>query len=205
MAKLRYGQATSSRDSGTVERVLEAAETLVRAGEFHSATMDDLAASAGVSRATVFSRFGTRLGVLEALNERCSGSPEILAIRATFEVDDPLIRLERLVDASCRFWEEWGGVQLHLRAIVTLEPEVRPLIEGQRQQQAEGCQELAARLAEAELLRPDIDPSTAGTTLHMLTSLEAFTELRHNGGLDLEATIDVVHSLTQSLLRSQDV
>lgn len=205
MAKLRYGQTSSSRNSGTVERVLEAAETLVRAGEFHSATMDDLATAAGVSRATVFSRFGTRLGVLEALNERCSGSPEILAIRATFEIDDPLIRLASLVKTSCTFWEQWGGVQLHLRAIVTLEPEVRPLIEAQRQQQSEGCRELAARLATAELLRPDVDPSTAGTTLHMLTSLETFDELRHHGGLDLEATINVVHSLTQSLLRSPDV
>lgn len=204
MTKLRYGRTASTGAGDTVERVLVAAETLVRTGEFHGATVDDIATAAGVSRATVFSRFGSRLGILEALNQRCNGSKEIEAIRATFEITDPLIRLASLVDASCRFWEQWGGIQLHLRAVVTLEPEVQPLIEDQRQQQSEGCSQLVTRLAEADLLRPDLDLLTAGTTLHMLTSLETFYELRRHGNLDLEMTIDLVHSLARSLLRPQN-
>jgi hypothetical protein len=34
-----------------------------------------------VARATVFSRFGSKLGVLEALSERCAGGPEMRAVR----------------------------------------------------------------------------------------------------------------------------
>ncbi len=44
--------------------MLVAAERLIREGSFHTATMDELATAAGVSRATVFNRFGSKLGVL---------------------------------------------------------------------------------------------------------------------------------------------
>jgi AcrR family transcriptional regulator len=45
--------------------VLDASERLIREDAFHSATMDQLAAATGVSRATIFNRFGSKLGVLQ--------------------------------------------------------------------------------------------------------------------------------------------
>ena len=55
--------------------MLDAAERLIRDDTFHTATMDELAAAAGVSRATVFNRFGSKLGVLQALFERAMEGP----------------------------------------------------------------------------------------------------------------------------------
>src|SRR5687767_9438195 len=73
----------------SVERVLEAARRMIREDAFHSATMDELAAAAGVSRATVFNRFGSKLGVLQELFTRCMEGPQMQAIQEALAIDDP--------------------------------------------------------------------------------------------------------------------
>src|SRR5262249_26230506 len=97
------GSATSVR---TMERVLDAAASLVNEAAFHPATMDDLARRAGVARATVFSRFGSKLGVLEALSLRCAGGPEMRAVREAQGVADPVDAVDALLQAGCNLWEK---------------------------------------------------------------------------------------------------
>jgi AcrR family transcriptional regulator len=200
MVKRRYADTQRARAMDTRERVLAAAEELVRSGAFHAATVEELADKAEVSRATIFARFGTRLGILEALNERCNDSPEIAALGQALQIDDPLTQLDALIHASCRVWEAWGDVQRHLRAVVILEPGVRPLIEDQRRLQSEVLGALARRLDDSGLLASGLSPKRAGITLHMLTGLEAFTELRREGGLSLAQTIATTRDLAHSLL-----
>lgn len=196
----RYSRA-SRRGDRTIEQVLDAAQDMVRAGEFHSATMEDLASRAGVSRATLFARFGSRLGVLDALNVRCADSTEIAELHRALGIEDPAERLHAVIAASCKVWERWGDVQRHLRAVVVLEPEVRPLIEAQREFQRSSLRALADGLARDERLVSGISANRAAVTLHMLTGLEAFVELRHEGGLSLDATIVTLRRLAAGLLR----
>lgn len=201
MATRRYTATRRDAASATLERVLDAAEALVREDRFHTATMEELAERAGVSRATLFARFGSRLGVLEALNVRCANSPEIRALHDALAIEDPVRSLQALVEASCHVWEHWGGVQRHLRAIVVLEPDVRPLIEAQRTFQRASLEELAARLAKQPGLRQGLSARRAAVSLHMLTGLEAFVELRREGDLSLRQTIDTIRELALALLR----
>src|ERR687895_1856942 len=115
---------TAGRRRGSpqsVDRVLEAAERLIRNDQFHSATMEELAAAAGVSRATVFNRFGSKLGVLQALFTRAMEGPEMGAIREALELEDPVASLEALIGAACAIWESQGYIHEQLQAIVVLE------------------------------------------------------------------------------------
>jgi AcrR family transcriptional regulator len=68
----------------------------------------DLARRAGVSRARVFARFGSKLGVLEALSLRCAGGPEMRALRDAQGVEDPVAAVDALLDAGCDLWEKEG-------------------------------------------------------------------------------------------------
>src|SRR5262249_29293981 len=120
------GRASSAQ---TVERVLDAAVELVAQDAFHTATMDDLAERAGVSRATLFTRFGSKLGVLEALSVRCAGGPEMRAIRAAQALDDPIEALDALIEAGCELWETQGFILIQLKAIVVLEPDASATID----------------------------------------------------------------------------
>jgi AcrR family transcriptional regulator len=195
---------TASRRRGgpqSIDRVLEAAEQLIRENAFHTATMDELAAAAGVSRATVFNRFGSKLGVLQALFRRGMEGPEMKAIWDALAIEDPVESLETTVDASCAIWEVCGYVVEQLQAIVVLEPDASALIEEQEAEQRESLQDLARRLARAGHLRSGLSEARTAATLHMLTSLETFLWLRRDYELSLRQTRETITELARSLLR----
>jgi AcrR family transcriptional regulator len=201
MATRPYTAARGRASAESVERVLEAAERLIREGAFHSATMDELAAAAGVSRATVFNRFGSKLGVLQALFTRGMEGPEMEAIRKALEVEDPVASLEAVIEAACAIWEAEGYIHEQLQAIVVLEPDASVLIDQQREEQRADLQGLARRLGRAGQLRPGLSEARATATLHTLTSLESFLWLRREYGLSLRQTRETVAELARTLLR----
>jgi AcrR family transcriptional regulator len=201
MAPRPYTATRRRASPKSVERVLEAAERLIREDVFHSATMDELAAAAGVSRATVFNRFGSKLGVLQALFTRGVDGPEMQAIRAALEIEDPVASLEAVIEAACAIWEAQGFVHEQLQAIVVLEPEASVLIGQQKEEQRADLQGLTRRLARAGRLRPRLGEARATATLHLLTSLESFLWLRREYGLSLRQTRETIAELARTLLR----
>src|SRR5262245_2900616 len=115
MAMRPYTSARRRESVETVGRVLAAAERMIKDGAFHAATMDELAAAAGVSRATVFNRFGSKLGVLEALFLRGMEGPEMAAIQEALALADPVAALDAVVEAGCAIWETCGFVVQQLQ------------------------------------------------------------------------------------------
>jgi len=191
------GSAASAR---TVERVLDAAAALVGEGAFHTATMDGLAQRAGVSRATVFTRFGSKLGVLESLSLRCAAGPEMRRIREAQAVDDPVAAVEALLTTGCDLWEKEGYIMVQLKAIVVLEPDASAIIDAQYEDQRDGMQRLAHGLAKAGLLRDGWSEARAAATLHALTSVETFMLLRRDHGLPLARVKATITELARTLI-----
>jgi AcrR family transcriptional regulator len=194
-AKRRRASAPPSGD-----RILQAADELIKMDAFHTATMDEIARRAGVSRATVFSRFRSKLGVLEALNLRCAGGPEMRAIKSALAIDDPLEALEALIAAVCDLWERQGYLLAQLKAIVVLEPDAGALIDEQFHDQRSDLEGLVRRLRRAGKLRPGLGEDPATATLYMLTSVETFLALRRDGDLSLRQTRHTITQLTHTLL-----
>ena len=195
---------TASRRRGSpesVDRVLKAAERLIRDDSFHSATMEEIAAAAGVSRATVFNRLGSKLGVLQALFTRAEESPEARAIHEALAIEDPVASLAALIGAACAVWEAHGYIHEQLQAIVVLEPEASAPVERHREEQRRDLQGLTRRLARAGQLRPGLGEARATATLHLLTSLESFLWLRRQHSLSLRQTRDTIAELARMLLR----
>jgi AcrR family transcriptional regulator len=202
IARRPYTSERRSRGADSVERVLEAAERLMREDRFHLATMEELAAAAGVSRATVFNRFGSKLGVLQALFTRAMEGPEMEAIREAVELEDPVAALEAAIEASCAIWESYAFVHEQLQAIVVLEPDASALVDEQREEQRVDLLALARRLSRAGRLRPGLSEARAAAALHMLTSLESFLWLRREYGLSLRQTHETIAELARTLLTS---
>jgi AcrR family transcriptional regulator len=185
----------------SVERVLEAAERLIKQDAFHTATMEEFAAAAGVSRATVFNRFGSKLGVLQALFARAMEGPEIEAIREALELEDPVAALEAVIAPTCAIWDREGYIHEQLQAIVVLEPDASALIDEQKEAQRADIQALMRRLARGGLLRPGLSEARAGAILHTLTSLETFLWLRREYGLSLRQTRETITELAMTIVR----
>jgi AcrR family transcriptional regulator len=201
MAMRPYAAGRRRESTETVDRVLEAAERMIKEDAFHTATMDELAVAAGVSRATVFNRFGSKLGVLEALFTRGMEGPEMAAIQEALALEDPVAALDAVVEAGCAIWEACGFVVQQLQAIAVLEPDAAALVDQQRDEQRADLQGLTRRLANAGRLRPGLSQARATATLHMLTSLESFLWLREGYGLSLRQTREILAELARTLLR----
>jgi len=162
--------------------------------------MDDLARRAGVARATVFSRFGTKLGVLEALSLRCAGGPEMRALREAQAVEDPVAAVEALLVAGCDLWEKEGYIMVQLKAIVVLEPAASAIIDEQYDDQRRGMEALARGLHQAGRLREGWPVARAAAALHALTSVETFTLLRRDHGLPLAKVKQTIVELSRAIL-----
>jgi AcrR family transcriptional regulator len=201
MATRSYTASRRRGSPASVESVLDASERLIREDAFHSATMEELAAAAGVSRATVFNRFGSKLGVLQSLFDRCLESREMKAVLDAFAVEDPVVALDAVVETSCAMWDGHGFIVEQLQAIATLEPEASAVLKAQQEDQRAATQDLTRRLARADRLRPRLGEARATATLHMLTSLESFLWLRRDYGLSLRQTRDTITELARQVLR----
>jgi AcrR family transcriptional regulator len=162
--------------------------------------MDDLARRAGVARATVFSRFGSKLGVLEALSLRCAGGPEMRALREAQDVEDPVAAVEALLTAGCDLWEKEGYIMVQLKAIVVLEPDASAIIDAQHDDQRRGMEGLARGLQRAGRLREGWSVPRAAAALHALTSVETFMLLRRDHGLPLARVKETIVALSRAML-----
>src|SRR5262245_19247814 len=201
MPARRYASRRGSpASSQTIERVLDAAADLVAEDQFHTATMDDLAQRAGVARATVFSRFGSKLGVLEALSLRCAGGPEMRALREAQAIEDPVAAVDALLVAGCDLWEKEGYIMVQLKAIVVLEPDASATIDAQYDDQLRGMEHLARGLQQAGRLREGWTVGRAAAALHALTSVETFMLLRRDHGLPLAKVKQTIVELSRTML-----
>jgi AcrR family transcriptional regulator len=200
MATRPYAASLRRGSPRSVDLVLEAAQRLMRDDAFHAATMEQIAATAGVSRATVFNRFGSKLGLLQALFTRATQSPEMGAIHEALAIEDPVASLEALIGATCATWEAHGYIHEQLQAIVVLEPDASAPLEQHRQEQRRDLQGLTRRLARADRLRPGLGEARATAALHMLTSLESFLWLRREHTLSLRQTRQTIAELARTLL-----
>jgi AcrR family transcriptional regulator len=205
MPPRRYTSTRGSASAAqTSERVLDAAADLVAEDAFHTATMDDLARRAGVARATVFSRFGSKLGVLEALSLRCAGGPEMRALREAQDVEDPVAAVDALLLAGCDLWEKEGYIMIQLKAIVVLEPDASAIIDAQYDDQRRGMEALARGLQQAGRLREGWSVARAVSALHALTSVETFMLLRRDHGLPLAKVKQTIVELSRAILSARD-
>ncbi len=198
---MAYSAVTRRRgidSSVTRQRVLDATEELIVAGGFAQATVAELADRASVSRATVFSHFGSKFGILEALAVRCAGGPQMRAIRAAVAIDDADTVLPAVVTASCEHWERQGHILLTLKAVAELEADASALVDNQRRDQRESMERIVATMERAGRLG-DLPRAQAVAALHLVTSVESFMELRREAGLSLPATKRVLTAMAIGL------
>src|SRR4051794_27367075 len=96
------------RRGGTIEQTRESIlpatrDLLVRDG-YRSTSLDEIARTADVARATVYYQFGSKVGLLQALVadiERRAGEAAVLE---AVEVADPADAMRQAFLAGCRFW-----------------------------------------------------------------------------------------------------
>jgi AcrR family transcriptional regulator len=172
--RLGRRQASVDRTAGSI---LAAARELVASGS--AASVGEIARRAGVSRITVYNRFGSRAAVIQALAPH-EDKP--------IELDgDPRELLRRRLAEACSRWSTDPSLFRHLPPGIS----------------AGGSapnRELAERLAAADQLRPGCSIKEAEDVIGALASFEVFDRLHRDGRRTAAAVGEILWRLAGGIL-----
>jgi AcrR family transcriptional regulator len=175
----RLGRRQPSVDR-TRASILAAARELLTSVPAEAVSVGAVARRAAVSRITVYNRFGSRGGLLEALAQRPEPSPPDPAA-------DPSELLKQRISRSCSAWSADPAL------FRKLPPVNQP---GELEQD----RLLAERLAAADRLRPGCSIKEAQDVIAVLTSFETFDRLHRDGRRSTAAVTDILMRLAAGIL-----
>jgi AcrR family transcriptional regulator len=176
-ARRRYSQDRRARQSAARrDAILDAAEALLLAPEPVQITVDTIAERADVARATVFTHFGSKGGVLAALVERLSDRGGSAALGEAMQGSDTLHALDVVLDAGTRLWAHERPLLTALRAAAA-DPVVAAAWADKASGRRQAMAYLAGRLAAERRLASGLSEADAAGLLDLLTSFETHEHL----------------------------
>jgi AcrR family transcriptional regulator len=162
------------RSQATREKIVGAVRDLLAEGTFHESTVEEVAARAGVSRATLYQHFGTRLGLVDALCESFDANPALIAVRQAAGVDE-------FIELCVTFWSSEEKVLDQLYGAAAVDPAAAALVERQRRDRHGELRRLLRSLCR--------DDRRTFARLSVLTSFETYRELRRGVSLPLREVV----------------
>src|SRR3989440_10999005 len=152
------------KPSRTRTRVMAAVRELLEEGSFHESTVEEVAARAGVSRASLYQHFASRLELVDAICETFTGNEALQAARSARTLDE-------LIEATVEVWESEERLLVQLYGAAAVDPAAKAFVERQRRDRYRTLERLLVD-------RKDVLPALA-----VLTSFETYLELRRHNGL----------------------
>lgn len=165
----------------TRERIVAAVRELLREGRFHESTVEQVAERAGVSRATVYQHFRSRIDLVDAICETFDVNPALIELRRAVVLPDPQTALLQTIALAMRFWDSEDAILSGLYGVVAIDPAARDLVSRQRADRRGAMRRLARHLHTSGALRPGVSASRALDILMVLTSYQTYRELREAG------------------------
>lgn len=170
-----------TRSERTRERITAAVRELLAEGSFHASTVEEVAKRAGVSRATLYQHFRSRIELVDAICDTFDANPALIELRATVELPDAEAALRKTIALAVRFWATEDPVLRELYGVVAIDPAARELVDRQRADRQGEMRRLARHLKRAGRLRAGTSERAALELLMVFTSYETFCELRAAG------------------------
>src|SRR5713101_8084286 len=136
------------RSEATRERIKGAVRELLAEVTFHTSTVEHVADRAGISRATLYQHFRSRLELVDAICETFDANPALLTLREGIETLDAEAALAHTIANSVRFWSSEDAILSQLYGVVALDPAARDLVDRQRADRRGEMVRLARKLRE---------------------------------------------------------
>jgi AcrR family transcriptional regulator len=166
----------STRRDATRRKIMKAVHDLLAEGAFHEATVEEVADRAGVSRATVYLHFRSRLDMIDAICDAFADNEALQRAKGAIEEPDLTKAAEAAIENSVRFWASEDAVFGELYGVVAVDPAAQAFVERQRADRRRHMQRLAHRLGTGKRSQ-----RRALTQLMLLTSYDTYRELRAEG------------------------
>lgn len=180
-------------------RILAAAEQVFAAHGFHQASMQDIAAAAGMSPGNLYRYFASKTAIIEAFAEaeREESSAAFAKVAAAGTIVEGLLAATRGLVLEQTLGSV--AVALEVMAETTRNPTVAATVEAAERAVHEDFRKTLAEAQQAGRVRPDLDPDAAATLLLAIADgLLARRLLRR--GMDLAAMIAELRELLERYL-----
>ncbi len=185
----------------TRARIVAAVRALLVEGVYHERTVEEVADRAGVSRATLYQHFASRLDLVDAICDTLTSHPALLAVREAVGAEDAADALDGLFANATAFWSSEDAVFAAIYGVAEIDPGARSFVERQRRDRRGEMERLARNLQRARRLPPGTTQRRAHALLMVLTSYESYRELRLAGLSDREIVRTLRASAGALLLR----
>jgi AcrR family transcriptional regulator len=175
----------------TRERVLAAArELLVAPDGYQRFTIDAIARQAGVARMTVYYRFQSKAGLLEALCDTLAMQSGIAPMMAeVFRLADPREALRRFLTVMGRFYSTDRVLMRRLHGLSALDPEFAPVLDARNERRRGGLRQVLQRL---QPQRPPEWIEAKAALLHAITTFAVYDHLAGAAGTPEQAAPQVM-------------
>ena len=138
-----------------------------------------MARRAGVSRATLYQHFDSRLDLIDAICETFAENPALVELRDLVDDPDADRALDRTIANSIRFWASEDAVLSQIYGVAAIDPAAQSLVDRQRADRRGELERLVRNLDRAGRLQQNGRRALA--LLLVLTSYDSFRELRQAG------------------------
>src|SRR5712692_5354153 len=126
--------------------IMSAVRELLSQGSFQEATAEQIAERAGVSRATLYQHFRSRMGLIDAICETLDENPEFVAMMAALELEDSVESLRGVLIGSVRFLASEEGLHRHLYGLAEVDPAAAEFVARQAVERRQGLEMLLGAL-----------------------------------------------------------
>lgn len=201
MTRVYRSRARADRSAATRGRIKDAVRELLAEGTFHESTVEEVADRAGVSRATLYQHFRSRVDLVDAICETFDANPALVKLRGLVELPDADAALAETIAQSVRFWSSEDAVLRELYGAAALDPAAQALVDRQRSDRRSEYERLVRNLSRNARLRVGVTPQRALNLLLVLSSYDSYRELREAGQSDRQATALLQDAARELLLR----
>jgi AcrR family transcriptional regulator len=180
----RYDMRTRARAAaGTRAAILKAAHRLLNQRDSTALTLQEVAAAAGVSRATIYKSVGSRARLLAAVFEdqgRLIGFDRVLA---AMQMADPAVAVVATIRESCRAWSVMPEAIRKTLALAALDEQIGELVRNYERHRRARLSVLARRVCRTRAMgTPPPRVRDAAAMLALLTSFTTYDQLRLEHG-----------------------
>jgi AcrR family transcriptional regulator len=185
MATRRYEQRLRAETAeDTRRRILDAVYQRLREAPTQPASVEEIARTARVARSTVYLIFGSRAGLFDAVTADLMQRAGFERVTTAVAHPDAREHLRQGLRAGVEVYAVDRDVHRILFSMAMIDPEVAGgAMQRMEERRSGGMAYLARRLAEQNLLRPDVSESDAAQMLYVMTSFDAFDLLYTGRGL----------------------
>jgi AcrR family transcriptional regulator len=190
----------STRSEQTRERIMSAVRELLAEGSFHELPVEEVAERAGISRATLYQHFRSRVDLIDSICDTFDANPALRELRDAVELRDAEAALAETIALAMRFWASEDPVLAEIYGVEAIDSAARDLVQRQRNDRHGEMKRLARNLRSARRLAPGITERSAVELLMVLSSYETFRELRLAGLSERQLTETLQKSARTLLL-----